>query len=304
MGGMREEVGVLQTRATSLFTVAGWELRRHLATRRSLLLGAVFAVFVGLILIKHTWQVPVSDTGHVTLTLFGATAYGQGQQVVGMLLLLFGVLLPFVATDAVAGDRQARVHEILMTTRLSTWAYVSGRYLAALVIGLVLAAALFLADLAGNTLVGWSAHAYPHVDVAAALVLWGVFILPATVVVTGCCFLLGTLMPLLTTPIKVAALVAWVALSVVADIGHGLSWFGSWVPTGSGVLKQTPAALAAYYQSAVTRGASPPAAAMAAQDRVPDLSGFVGPHLGLVAIGLAAALVAGLGFDRFRRTLG
>lgn len=297
-------MGSLHTRPPSPLTVAGWELRRHLATRRSLLLGVVFAVFVGLILIKNTWQVPVSGSGHVTLTLYGATAYGQGQQVVGMLLLFFGVLLPFVATDAIAGDRHARVHEILMTTRLSTWAYVSGRYLAALVVGLVLAVVLLLADLVGNVLVGWSSHGYPSVDVSAALLLWGVFILPAMVVVTGCCFLLGTLLPLLATPIKVAALVAWVALSVIADIGHGLSWFGSWVPTGSGVLKQTPAALAASYQASAAQGASAPAAAMAAQNRLPDLHGFVGAHLGLVAIGLAAAVVAALGFDRFRRTLG
>lgn len=297
-------MGSLHARPPSPLTVAGWELRRHLATRRSLLLGVVFAVFVGLILIKNTWQVPISDSGHVTLTLYGATAYGQGQQVVGMLLLFFGVLLPFVATDAIAGDRRARVHEILMTTRLSTWAYVTGRYLAALVVGLVLAVVLLLADLVGNVLVGWSSHGYPPVDVSAALLLWGVFILPAMVVVTGCCFLLGTLLPLLTTPIKVAALVTWVALSVIADIGHGLNWFGSWVPTGSGVLKQTPAALAASYQAAAARGAGAPAAAMAAQNRLPDLHGFVGPHLGLVTIGLAAAVVAALGFDRFRRTLG
>lgn len=297
-------MGPPHTRSASPLTVAGWELRRQLATRRSLLLGAAFAVFVGLILIKNTWQVPLSDTGHGTLTLYGSTAYGQGQQMVGMLLLFFGVLLPFVATDAVAGDRRTRVHEILMTTRLSTWAYVSGRYLAALVVGLVLAATLLLADLVGNALVGWATHGYPPVDVSSALLLWGVFILPAMVVVTGCCFLLGTLLPLLTTPIKVAALVAWVALSVIADIGHGLSWFGSWVPTGSGVLKQTPAALAASYQAAAARGASGPAAAMTAQNRLPDLHGFVGPHLGLVAIGLAAAVVAALGFNRFRRSLG
>jgi hypothetical protein len=306
VGGMRDNEMTARGMGTATpLTVAGWELRRILARRRNLpLLGAAFAVFVGLVWLKSTWQIPVSEAQHVTITVFASTAYGQVQQVVGVLLLFFGVILPFVATDAVAADRRARVHELLMTTRLASWAYVIGRYAAALMVGMALAISVLLAQVAGNLLIGWTSRGYPSPDLVAAVQVWALFVLPAVVLVTGVCFLLGTVVPWLSTPVKVAALVLWVALGVVTDIGHGLNWFGSWVPTGTGVLKAAPASLIPAYRSAIGAGASAPGAELIAQERLPQLRDYIGPHVGLVFIGLGAVLVAVLGFDRFRRTLG
>jgi ABC-type transport system involved in multi-copper enzyme maturation permease subunit len=285
--------------AVSPLSVAGWELRRLGAARsRLLLMAALFVVFTALVWVKNSWQIPVNDAAHQSITIYGTSRYGAIWQITGVLLLFYGIVLPFLATDAVAGDRQARTHEMLMATSIRGWAYVTGRYLAAILTALFTAVLLLAALFIGGTVVHAQQAGAPPPSFTAALVPWALIVLPAAVLLTSVSFALGTLAPKLATAAKALVLLIWIALDVVTDIGHGLGWFGYWTPTSTGILKVLPAQLAAAYHS---QAAAHPA--LAAQQASPHLTPWVGPHLGLIAIGGLAAGTAAVRFRRFRNAL-
>jgi ABC-type transport system involved in multi-copper enzyme maturation permease subunit len=113
--------------------VCGWELRRVLASRSTLLLAAgVTGFFTALVLFKHQWLLPLNERGHVLAWLYGSTSLGQVYEVVAVVITFFGLLVPFLATDGVARDHRHRTHELVMTTAVPGWAFVAGRFLAAL----------------------------------------------------------------------------------------------------------------------------------------------------------------------------
>src|SRR5579884_2188755 len=132
-------------RPPPLLSVLAWELRRVLASRLFWLQALGFFVFV----LFTLWLGSEPDT----FTLFGSlSGFVAGTSVWGLmsflaagLLLLLGMLLPFVNADGVTRDLQRRTHELLMTTALPGRAYVWGRYLVGLLISLGLAMLMLVA---------------------------------------------------------------------------------------------------------------------------------------------------------------
>ncbi len=291
-----------------MLSVVKWELRRIAASPANFGLAAgVFALFVGLVWVKHSWLIPVEKGAGrgVVLEVVGSSALGTVFEVVALLLLFFGMLVPFVVADGVARDHRQRVHEILMATPVSNAAYVVGRFVASLAIALALSVVMLAAVAVADLTISMSEPGFVSLNWNGLLLTWLVLVLPAVVVIGGISFMLATLMPRLATPAKVAVVLVWVGLSVVVDVGHGLGWFGYWTPTGNGVLKVIPAETAERYAALLQAGAgSSSTLSLEVQQRIPDLWPWVGPHVGLVVIGLASAVFAAARFRRFRDSLG
>ena len=293
--------------SSSLVDVAAWELRRLAASPSNFaIVGVIFALFAGLVWVKHSWSVPV-ETGAgrgVVLTVLGSTALGTVFEVVALLLLFFGMLVPFVVADAVARDHRQRVHELLMATPISTAAYIWGRFLASLAVALVLSVVMLIAVAAADLLIHLTEAGFPMTNWGGLVLTWAVLVAPAVVVIGALSFMLSTLLPRLATPAKVAVVLLWVMLSLMVDIGHGLGWFGYWTPTGNGVLKVLPQAAAERYAQILANGAADPAAtAVQVQQQIPDLGSWAGPHLGLVVLGAIFVAITMLGFQRFKNAL-
>lgn len=288
----------------SVRDVAAWELRRVAGHRTNWTAGlAALLLFAGLIAFKHSWFLPVIDGGSLYLTVEGSTALGLLFETVGVLLLFFGMMLPFAATDAVAHDYGQRVHELVMAMPVSTSAYVWGRYLASLLISLGLAVLLLAALQVANLGLHAATPAYPAPDFRVVLLTWALTVLPATVLLSGLSFTLGTLLPQSANLIRLVLLVGWVMLTVVVDIGHGLGWFGYWTPTSNGILKVVPNEVARRYLAASRHAAHSPTLALQVQQQLPDLHAWVAPHVGLVLIGLLSVAYAAVSFQRFQRQM-
>src|SRR5262249_36873352 len=132
-------------RPNPLLMVLVWELRRLGAGRFGWLAAVVvFCCFAGGVALRFRFV--LTDTTF----LLGTTAFGQLAVMVYNLMPVFGVILPFVSADGVARDYHQRVHELLMTTTMPAWAYIAGRYLAALLVGLGIAALLISAQVTAN----------------------------------------------------------------------------------------------------------------------------------------------------------
>jgi ABC-type transport system involved in multi-copper enzyme maturation permease subunit len=291
-----------------MLSVVKWELQRIVASPSNFGLAVgVFALFVGLVWVKHSWLIPVeSGPGRgVVLDVVGSTALGTVFEVVALLLLFFGMLVPFVVADGVARDHRQRVHEILMATPVSNAAYVVGRFVASLAIALALSVVMLAAVAVADLTISMTEPDFVSLNWGGLLLTWFVLVVPAVVVIGGISFMLSTLMPRLATPAKVAVVLVWVGLSMVVDVGHGLGWFGYWTPTGNGVLKVIPAETAERYAALLQAGAgSSSTLSLEVQQRIPDLWPWVGPHVGLVVIGLASAIFAAVRFRRFHDSLG
>ena len=291
-----------------ILVVAGWELRRLAASVGNFgLVAGVFVLFVGLVWVKHSWAIPVeSGSGRgVVLNVIGSTALGTVFEVVALLLLFFGVLVPFVVADGVARDHRQRVHELLMAAPISTSSYVLGRFVASLGVAILLSIVMLAAIAVADLTISFSEPDFVALNWAGLILTWAVLVVPAVVVIGGFSFMLSTLMPRIATAAKVTVVLAWVLLSVVVDVGHGLGWFGYWTPTGNGVLKVIPPAAAEHYASLLQAGTgSASSLSLRVQQQLPDLWPWVVPHVGLVVIGAACAGFAALRFRRFQNSLG
>jgi ABC-type transport system involved in multi-copper enzyme maturation permease subunit len=283
-------------------SIGGWELRRVVAARSTLLLAAgIVAFFTALVAFKHEWLLPLDDRGHVLTTLYGSTALGQVYQVVAVVLTFFGLLVPFLAADGVAREHRQRTHELVMTTAVPGWALVAGRFVAVLVQTLVAALLALAGTLAAQALVHAAQPAFPAPNVGSLLALWGVLLLPAGVLLAGVSFLAGTLAPRRGMVVKIAVVLVWIALAAVVDLARQWTWYPYWSPAGNALLGAADTAFVqAYVAIAGTTAAVDPAIVLRAQGTALDLRPWLLPHLGLAAIGLAGAAVAAAGFRRFR----
>jgi ABC-type transport system involved in multi-copper enzyme maturation permease subunit len=299
---------VKERSGNGILVVAGWELRRLGASAGNYgLVVGVFVLFVGLVWVKHSWAIPVeSGSGRgVVLNVIGSTALGTVFEVVALLLLFFGVLVPFVVADGVARDHRQRIHELLMAAPISNASYVLGRFVASLGVAIVLSIVMLAAIAVADLTISLSEPGFVALNWAGLFLTWAVLVLPAVVVIGGISFMLSTLVPRIATPAKVTVVLGWVLLSVVVDVGHGLGWFGYWTPTGNGVLKVLPPDAAERYASLLHAGAGNASSlSLQVQQQLPDLWPWVGPHLGLVVIGFACAAIAALRFRRFQNSLG
>lgn len=286
--------------ANPLLVVCAWELRRLLANRFGWAGTAAIALFFALLLwFKHFWNVSVTDGG-AQLAVVGSSAVGMVHEVVFVLLLLYGMFLPFIAADGVARDYRQRVHELIMTTAMPSWAYVGGRYLARLLVSLGLAGELLVVTWVVDTGLHATSTAYPAPDVAALLAVWSLTVLPATVLLASVSFALGTRWTRWATALKLAVLVAWVALAAVGD-SLLPSWFPYWNPTSYSLATASQVQLLQQYRAlTLAGGANHLAMAQAAQSRLPQMQPWLLPHAGLIALGFALALATAGAFRSFR----
>ena len=292
-----------------LLSVMTWELRRFCASRLFWL--QAFGLFCFLLLLTWAQRMPDSfrhDKGTVVLSSFvaGTSAWGL-LLTLPLAVMLLVLLLPFVTADGVTRDLQRRTHELLLTTALPTWAYVWGRYLAGLVISLVLTLLFLIATLG----MGWFSHLtvadYPSPSTSVVLLLWAGMVLPATILVNSVGFALSTLLPRLSTLIKVVILVAWIMGAVVIPSVFGdttpPAWYVNWDPTGAvtalGLLPPYSFSDAA---ARATSEAQLQQLFLAVENKMPDLAWLM-PHLLLAGCSFLLVLIAVLVFKRSQETL-
>lgn len=305
-----------QTRAigspSPLLSVMAWEFRRFLASR--LFWFQARGLFSLLLLI--TWSLHASDNfstqnvngGEVLSGFIAGTSAGGLLRTLPTVLVVLVLLLPFVTADGVTRDLNRRTHELLMTTALPTWAYVWGRYLAGLVMSLGLALLLLVSILGMGLLMHLTDPAYPLPQIGAVLLLWVGIVLPATVLVSSFGFAFSTLLPRLSTLVKVVILVAWIVGALVIPLGLGNTtpppaWYVNWDPT-SGI---TALGLLPSYSinlgPTITNEAQLQQLVLSVENKMPDIAGWFAPHLLLAGCGLALVLVAAFAFKRSRETL-
>lgn len=284
-----------------LAAVTLWELRRLRVNLASWLqAGSALLFFLALLCIRNRW-----DTGG-PLVIVGTTNFGQLAELIFDLMLVYGVILPFLVADRVAHDYRERMHELLMTSAVPTWAYVGGRYLACLLVSLNMAVLMLAAQGLVNALLPAIDPSYPAAQMSAALVFWALVVLPSAVFVGSLCFSLGTQFPRYTVIVKVAACIAWVILALDQD-PRDLGWRAYWNPTGAGMITTL---LTRFLQDAqaslqqVTGAARQTEVVLHMQQAMPNLTPWLGPYLVLAGLGIVLATLSALGFHRFRDILG
>jgi hypothetical protein len=299
--------------------VIAWELRRFQASRIFWLqaLG-----FFGLsLLLVWSQKIPLTLNHAQAVVPFNGymaetSAWGLLRTLSTGLLMLLGMLLPFINADGAARDLSRRTYELLLATALPTRIYLWGRYLS----GLLLSLGLTLLALVALLGMGWFWHLtftdYPMPEIGVLLAIWAGLIVPATIVVSGLSFVFGTLFPRLTILVKVAIMVAWFVVAEMPfaqldDASHSASfslpaWYVNWDPTGTGIAL----GLFNWYMTAFSNlgdraatTAQTQLGLLMVENSLLDLGGWLVPHLLLAGFSLALVLIVGLVFKRSRPTL-
>jgi hypothetical protein len=224
------------------------------------------------------------------------------------LFVLFGPLIPFVATEGVAHEYRHRTHELVMATQIPGVAYVCGRYLAVLMVSLLLDLVLLASVLLMGPLLHATDPKYVMPDILLAAGVWSVAIVPGTIVLTTLSFCLGTLLPRAAGYVKVIPVVGWIGLVFLSDvIDHGGTWFTSFNPTSYGIVRTQVDEFPSAYQAGVigvTDSAGRFDVALRLQQIAPDLHQFIAPHIALVGGSLLLVAWTATRFRRFRDELG
>lgn len=298
-------------RPRALLSVMAWELRRFRASRLFWLQALGFFCFLLFIM----WASRMPDQFTVNNPNMTFNGFVAGTSAWGLLdnlpfaLLLLGLLLPFVTTDGVTRDLQRRTHELLMTTALPSWAYVWGRYIVSLLLSLGLALLMLAAILGMGLLLHLTTPAYPLPQTGTVLLLWAGMVLPATVLLSSLSFALGTLLPRLSTLVKIVILLGWFVGALILPIGIRDStppaWYVNWDPTSAvtalGILRSQYAGN--FPNQSATNAAQLQQLLLSVENKVPDIAGWFAPHLLLAGVSLVLVLVAALAFKRSRDML-
>ncbi|EFH83326.1 ABC transporter permease [Ktedonobacter racemifer] len=302
-------------RPSPLLSVMAWEFRRFLASR--LFWFQALGLFGFLLLM--TWALHAPDqfsagvsrggggSGESLSGFVAGTSTGGLLHTLPIVLVVLVLLLPFLTADGVTRDVHRRTHELLMTTALPTWAYVWGRYLAGLVISLGLALLLLASILGMGGLLHLTITNYPVPEIGNVLLLWVGMVLPATILVSSFGFALSTLLPRLSTLVKVVIMVAWIVGALVIPLGLGNTtppaWYVNWDPTSGitalGILPSYSINLG----PTITNEAQLQQLILSVENKMPDIAGWFAPHLLLGGCSLALVLVAALAFKRSRDVL-
>jgi hypothetical protein len=167
---------------------------------------------------------------------------------------------------------------------------------------------------------------YPLLHPPAALATWAVIVLPASVLVSGLSFMLGTLLPRRTNMVKAAVVLCWfvcgeylpaamlqrasetpgfAGMHVPAWYTAYLTWDPTFVASGEGLV------LGHFHRliDPILRNPGLTDQAVIKQVRLmeqhtPDLGIFVWTHLAWLAAGLALVAVVAASFRRFRNVRG
>ncbi|HST03325.1 MAG TPA: hypothetical protein VLQ48_01165 [Chloroflexia bacterium] len=316
-------------RLHTLLVVSSWELHRLLSARSTRLTTlALILLLAGIMWLRKevtviAYFVPEEERVYV----HGGSAWGMVYSM-PLLVLVFGIIVPFLSADGVARDLKQRTHELLMSTAIPSWAYVWGRFLAVLVLDLLLATLL----LATTLLIGVVfalAMGHPFPNIAATFFLWVVAVLPAILLISGLSFGIGTLFPRYSGLGKVLIVVAWFLVSYEGLLVRGDETSSVyWDPTSRAMI----GALGEVYQRELFNGIDTvpvgsggggqqqvlvPATQFTQEEKVrelrlrildveqhmPDLWPWAGPHLVLAMIGLGGTAIAVARFRRFSDVL-
>ena len=314
------EADVVPTHATSnevrsrvsARTVMTWELRRLAAGRASLITALLITLFfAAIVLIKHEWSIGLDPLASAGVPIWASTSFGQAYEMVCVLLLFFGMLVPFLTTDAVARDYRTGVHELLMASAVSSSAYVWGRYLAALLSALLAAVLMVVGMIASDIVLHAAVPGFPAPSPLAWAPAWLVLIVPTVVFFGSLAFALGALWPRHAMLWKVAVLLAWVALTLLVGPGSLSDRVTSWVPTSTAALRFiTPGGVFArplvkQYVAASSSGAKAAARALAVrlQQEQVRLTPWLAPRAVLLVVGVACVALVAVTFRRFRDDL-
>jgi ABC-type transport system involved in multi-copper enzyme maturation permease subunit len=314
-----------QRHIPTLLQVVSWEARRYQAdpsSRRLLLIA--FGLFLLVMWLVHypasagfSIATQGDSSAFITFRVSGTSAFG-------MVLLLFpfsfllALLLPLLSSGGVARDVKYRTHELLMTTPVPSWVYVTGRYLFCLLASVGLALLMLLAILLMGLTLHFTDRAYLVPQIDAAFSLWAVAILPMTVLISSLSFALGTLLPRHANLAALGTIVAWylptLVLLLIPTSGLQLPlWYKTWEPTNTGM----SALLQSSYQSGMDTTimhalSGQPTAAdgqhvinalQGLEQKMPDLLPWLEPHLVWAGVGLALVLLVAFTFKRFRSVL-
>ncbi|GHO80051.1 hypothetical protein KSD_78220 [Ktedonobacter sp. SOSP1-85] len=309
-----------QTRAigrpSPLLSVIAWEFRRFLASR--LFWFQALGLFGFLLLMIWALHAPdqfsagvaVGGGGGEPLSGFIAgTSAGGLLHTLPTVLVMLVLLLPFLTADGVTRDVHRRTHELLMTTALPTWAYVWGRYLAGLVMSLGLALLLLASILGMGGLLHLTITDYPAPEIGNVLLLWVGMVLPATILVSSFGFALSTLLPRLSTLVKVVIMVTWIVGALVIPLGLGgnttppPAWYVNWDPTSGITALGLLSSYAIHLNPTITNEAQLQQFILSVENKMPNLAGWFAPHLLLAGLSLVLVLVAALAFRRSRDVL-
>jgi ABC-type transport system involved in multi-copper enzyme maturation permease subunit len=296
-----------------LLAVLAWELRRFRASR---LFWIQALCFFGLVLFAiwatqtpEHFSHPSSNGSIFTVFVAPTDIWGLLFTLYPGLLLLPGLLLPFVNADGVSRDVQRRTHELLMVTALPSWAYVWGRYLTGLLISLGLALLTLAALLVMDLFLHLTISTDPFPPTGAVLLLWVGMIVSATILLSSVSFVLGTLLPRQTTLVKIGMLLAWVValLMLPSWIAPDSTpvWYSAWDPTSAATVG---ALLRQYFPDFQSQSASATTATQAQHilttvaNTLPTIGSWLAPHLIEAGLSLLLVLVVAFSFQRFRNT--
>src|SRR5260221_5771426 len=305
-------------RIPSFLDVTAWEARRFLASRSNrrliFLALALFLLFMWLFKYGDTVGFSRGPGFNFIFQVSGTTAWGLAGWF-ALFTALLSLLLPFMNAVGVAHDVKDRTYELLMSTPVPTWAYVTGRFLFCLLASLGLALLL----LASVLLMGLVSHLtqkdYLPPQVNFALTLWLIVILPSTMLLSSLSFALGTLLSRYANLAPLGIIVLWFLFSVVNAPVFGLpSWYGTWEPTNFGmatILQQPYSQGLQTIQSRLWEAnqLTPDllrqftTSFQSLQQTTPDLLPWLGTHLIQLGVGLVFVLIVVLTFKRSRSVL-
>jgi ABC-type transport system involved in multi-copper enzyme maturation permease subunit len=315
-------------RIPSFLDVTAWEARRFLASRsnRRLILLALALFLLLMWLQKYPSSGGISSSNvnggpefSFAFQVSGTTAWGLVVKLFAPFTSLLALLLPFMNARGVAHDVKDRTHELLMSTPVPTWAYVTGRFLFCLLASLGLALLLLASVLLMGLVLHLTQKDYLPPQVNFALTLWLIVILPSTMLLSSLSFALGTLLSRYANLAPLGIIVLWfivyVELPLRTPPGFVLPlWYRTWEPTNfgmAGILQQpysqrlqtilsrlgensqiTPDSLRQFFTSF-----------QSLQQTTPDLLPWLAPHLIQLGVGLVFVLIVVLTFKRSRSIL-
>jgi hypothetical protein len=306
-----------------VLAVFTWDLRRLAAARSTWVIIALsFVVFcAGELLFRAAVQSTITYANGATRTFWldWGSDFGLFNSLPQAPGVLLGLYMPFLAADGVARDLTRRTHELLMTTAIPSRAYVWGRYLSTLLLSVALACVMLLAIITVDGvrhLVHSDIYLIP--DVPGIIALWAFIVLPATILLSSVAFMLGTLLPRLSTLIKLAIMLIWFVLANVtgrivtqcqgcAYTGGAAAQRAAWDPTGLALQNQQGYNVLTHQLATETQGFSQMAFLAhlhGMEQQLPDMSAWVIPHVTWALFGVVVVVLATPLFQRFRQAIG
>lgn len=290
-----------------LFAVFSWELARLVRERLPWLMAAGIVVFTALI----AWgskdaALLVSSLTHTRASVSLNSTWGMLRVLPSPLLFLFGALLPFIFTPQVSRELKQHTHELVMTSVTPGWAFVAGRYLAGLVVSLVLAT-LLLGALSATGLALHLWEQQPAFPLGAAVALWATILVPPIFLFSGLAAALAAWQPQRAEIIKVLLLVIWCMSPFFIRLpAYSTPWYTPWDPTATLMSQALDREYRDTYFSStllVTQNEVVQQAASRLAQKMPDLWPWLLPQVLYSLLGLGLVVAAAWRFKRFSNCL-